>query len=150
MNEQFLLQIVELGISEIVPIEQLIIKLKNYFTLNPNVTISIQNLESEALQANDDTIAMIAKWQADRGLPVTVKPPAPVIQMPSSTSDGSQAAAAPGSAAAGSGPDASAAPAGSGTTQAAEAGSSAVGQTGDHGEIGDAGTNKPKSTKREQ
>ena len=41
MDPALLLQIVELGISEIVPAEQLIVKLKDYFTLNPDVKISM-------------------------------------------------------------------------------------------------------------
>jgi hypothetical protein len=72
----FLLQILELGITEIVPIEGLVMRLKSIFTLNPDVKISIQNLESEALTADDDTLTMIAAWQTSKGLPVTVKPPA--------------------------------------------------------------------------
>src|ERR1051326_1585343 len=159
MDSSVLLQIVEMGISEIVPIEQLVVKLKNYFTLNPDVTISIQNLESQAIQADDDTIAMIAKWQADHGLPVTVQPPAPgsVTQIssstpsgsaPSSTSGPAPTTAAQDGAAVGSAPDA-AASASSWIKTDAAAGSStdapaagAPGVTGEHGEIGDTGDRK--------
>jgi hypothetical protein len=72
-----LLQIVALGLNEIVPIEELVARLKNIFTLNPDVKISIQNLEAEAIQADDDTLTFIAAWQTQHGLPVTVQPPAP-------------------------------------------------------------------------
>jgi len=68
-----ILQGANLIASEIVPIEQLIAKIRGYFTLNPSVTVNIQNLQTDALQADADTIAMVAKWQADHGLPVTVK-----------------------------------------------------------------------------
>lgn len=74
MGAAVLLQIVELGISEIVPIEGLVARLVNIFKLNPDAKVNIQNLSSEAIQADDDTIALVAKWQADHGLPVTVKP----------------------------------------------------------------------------
>jgi hypothetical protein len=156
MDPAVLLQIVELGISEIVPVEQLVVKLKDYFTLNPNVKISIQNLASEAIQADDDELTAIAAWQTAHGLPVTVQPtatsaPAPVAQMPSpapapaqtptSSADGSQSAAAPGGATAGSAPDAAAA-----APAPAPAAAGNPGATGDHGEIGDTGTNKPAST----
>lgn len=70
-----LLQILQLGLTEIVPIEELAAKLKSIFTLNPNAQVSIQNLASEALQADDDTIQLIADWQKAHGLPVTVAPP---------------------------------------------------------------------------
>lgn len=76
MNPTLLLQIIELGISEIVPIEELAVKLKNYFTLNPDVTVNIQNLQSEALQNDADTLQKIADWQKAHGLPVTVDPAA--------------------------------------------------------------------------
>jgi hypothetical protein len=69
-----LLQILNLGLTEIVPIEGLIARLHEIFTLNPNAQINIQNLSSEAITVDADTIAMVAKWQADHGLPVTVKP----------------------------------------------------------------------------
>lgn len=72
-----LLQIVALGLNEILPIEELVAKLKNVFTLNPNVRVSIQNLSADAIQADDDTLTMIADWQKAHGLPVTVQPPAP-------------------------------------------------------------------------
>lgn len=74
----FLLQVLTLGLNEIVPIEQLVARLKEIFTLDPNVQVSIQNLEAEALQADGDTLTMIADWQKAHGFPVTVQPsPAP-------------------------------------------------------------------------
>lgn len=112
-----LLQILELGISEIVPIEELVARLKNVFTLNPDAKVNVQNLESEALQADDDTVTMIAKWQADHGLPVTVQ---------------SAPAPAPGPA-----------PTPITDTGTAAPQTTGVGQTGDHGTVGDLGTNKP-------
>jgi hypothetical protein len=79
-----LLQILALGLSEIVPIEGLIARLHNIFTLNPNVQINIQNLSAEAIQADEDTIQMVADWQAKNGLAVTVKP-APAKPTPPAT-----------------------------------------------------------------
>lgn len=67
---QVIVQLVELGISEIVPIEALIAHLKDVFTLNPDVTVSIKNLTNEALQADADTIAIAVKFYTDRSLPV--------------------------------------------------------------------------------
>jgi hypothetical protein len=76
MNTNVLLQIVELGLTEIVPIEQLVERLVSIFKLNPNVQLSIQNLASDALQADADTQQMIADWQKAHGLPVTpITPP---------------------------------------------------------------------------
>lgn len=75
MNPTLLLQVIELGLAEIVPIEQLAAKLKSVFTLNPSVQVSIQNLSSDALQADEDTLTMIADWQKAHGLPVTTPPP---------------------------------------------------------------------------
>jgi hypothetical protein len=77
MNLNVLLQVVELGLAEIVPIEGLIARLKNIFTLNPSATVNIQNLSSDALQADADTLKMIADWQKAHGLAVTVDPTAP-------------------------------------------------------------------------
>jgi hypothetical protein len=71
MNTNVLLQIVELGLTEIVPIMELAAKMKSIFKLHPNVAVSIQNLASDALQADDDTLKMIAAWQKKHGLPVT-------------------------------------------------------------------------------
>ncbi len=71
MNSAIMLQIIELGLTEIVPIEQLVERLVSIFKLNPNVAVSIQNLESDALQADADTQQMIADWQKAHGLPVT-------------------------------------------------------------------------------
>jgi hypothetical protein len=71
-----LLQIIELGLTEIVPITQLAERLIAIFKLNPNVQLSIQNLASDALQADADTQQMIADWQKVHGLPVTpITPP---------------------------------------------------------------------------
>lgn len=77
MNLNVLLQIVELGLAEVVPIEGLIVRLESIFTLNPSVTVNIQNLSSEALQADADTLQTIANWQKAHGLPVTVDPSQP-------------------------------------------------------------------------
>lgn len=77
MNSSVLLQIVELGIAEIVPIEELVAKLKKHFTLNPNVQVNIQALSSDALQADADTLQKIADWQKAHGFPVTVDPTKP-------------------------------------------------------------------------
>jgi hypothetical protein len=74
MGAAVLLQILQLGISEIVPIEGLIMRLKSIFTLNPNVAMNIQSLSAEAIQADDDTLQLVADWQTSHGLPVTVKP----------------------------------------------------------------------------
>lgn len=71
MNTAVLLQIVELGLTEIVPIEQLVERLVSIFKLNPNVQLSIQNLESDALKVDLETQQMIADWQKAHGLPVT-------------------------------------------------------------------------------
>ena len=79
MDPMVLLQIVQLGIAEIVPIEELAVKLKNYFTLNPSVTVNIQHLQSEALQGDADTLQKIADWQKAHGFPVTVDPSKPPI-----------------------------------------------------------------------
>ena len=71
--------------SEIVPIEELVAKLKNIFTLNPNVKVNIQNLQAEALQADADTLQKIADWQKAHGFAVTVDPgtpPTPITQAP--------------------------------------------------------------------
>lgn len=70
MNGQFWLQVAELGISEIVPIEGLILRLKNIFTLNPDAKVSVTNLTAEALQADADTIALAAKFYTDHNLPL--------------------------------------------------------------------------------
>jgi voltage-gated potassium channel Kch len=77
MNVNVLLQIVELGLTEIVPIMDLAARLKSIFTLNPNVAVSIQNLASDALQADADTQQMIADWQKAHGLPITPISPDP-------------------------------------------------------------------------
>jgi hypothetical protein len=77
MNLNILLQIVELGLTEIVPIEQLAARLISIFKLNPNVELSIQSLESDAIQADADTQQMIADWQKAHGLPVTPVSPDP-------------------------------------------------------------------------
>jgi hypothetical protein len=66
--------------TEIVPIGQLIAKIKGYFTLNPSITVNIQNLDAEALQADADTLRMVADWQKAHGLPVTVDPKKPITQ----------------------------------------------------------------------
>lgn len=77
MNSSVLLQIVQLGIAEIVPIEELVVKLKKHFTLNPNVQVNIQALSSDALQADADTLQKIADWQKAHGFEVTVDPTKP-------------------------------------------------------------------------
>jgi hypothetical protein len=71
MNVNVLLQIIELGLTEIVPIEQLAARLISIFKLNPNVELSIQSLESDALKVDAETEQMIADWQKAHGLPVT-------------------------------------------------------------------------------
>jgi hypothetical protein len=141
MGAGILIQILELGISEIVPIEGLIARLHSIFTLNPDVKVNIQHLSSEAIQADDDTLQQVADWQTAHGLPVTVKPPTPIVQAPAlgspsagpvlvgtgttnSTPGGSSSPAAPDGAASGSASDAAAAPA-------------------NHGAVGDLGTNRP-------
>jgi hypothetical protein len=58
-----ILQGVELVSSEIVPVEQLVERLKTIFTLNPNAQVSIQNLAADAIQADDATLQLIADWQ---------------------------------------------------------------------------------------
>ena len=65
-----LLQILELGISEIVPIEQLIARLIGIFKLNPVATVSIQNLSADAIQADDDTTKLVNDWRKAKGLPL--------------------------------------------------------------------------------
>jgi hypothetical protein len=62
------LQGVNLITAEIVPIEQLIEKIKGYFTLNPEAKINVQNLTSSALEADGETMVMIAQWQKDHGI----------------------------------------------------------------------------------
>ena len=74
-----ILQGVDLVATEIGPIEDLVVHIKKYFTLNPNVTINIQALDAEALQADADTLQKIADWQKAHGFPVTVDPSKPPI-----------------------------------------------------------------------
>lgn len=76
MNFLLILQGVNLAIQEIVPLEQLVEKIKGYFSLDPNATVNIQNLSSAALQADQGTLQMIADWQKKNNLPVTDPPPA--------------------------------------------------------------------------
>ena len=78
-----ILQGISLAESEIVPIVDLVAKIKQYFALNPNLQISIQNLSSEAIQADNDTLAKIAAWQQVHGLPVTTPASAPPVVDPS-------------------------------------------------------------------
>ena len=145
MNVQLLLQIAGFAVAEIVPVEELVARLKTIFTLNPNAQVSIQNLESEAIQADDDTLAMIAKWQQEHGLPVTVAPPGrPVVPITQSVAGeaGTNATAENTSAAAAApAPAVSETPSEKPAAQSAE--SAAVGETGEHGEVGDLGSNKP-------
>jgi hypothetical protein len=65
--------------SEIVPIEELAVKIKHFFTLHPSAKVNIQNLSSDALQADADTLQKIADWQKAHGFPVTVDPAKPPI-----------------------------------------------------------------------
>jgi len=69
MDAAVLLQIIELGISEIVPIEQLVARLINVFKLNPNAQVNIQNLSADAIQADDDTTKLVNDWRKAKGLP---------------------------------------------------------------------------------
>lgn len=91
-------QILGVAAKEIIPIEDLVARLKNIFTLDPNAQVNIQNLASEAIQADDDTLTMIANWQTANGLPVTVQPPAPaptpIVQTPAASSQTPAAAQA--------------------------------------------------------
>ncbi len=73
MNVLLIIQAINLAAQEIVPIEQLVERIKSYFTLDPNAQVNIQNLSSSALQADNDTLKMIADWQMAHNLPVTVK-----------------------------------------------------------------------------
>jgi hypothetical protein len=66
------LQGIDLIAAEIVPIELLITKVEGFFRLNPDIKVNIQNLSSAALEANAETLVMVATWQKDHGLPVTV------------------------------------------------------------------------------
>jgi hypothetical protein len=61
--------------AEIIPVGELITKLKEIFSLNPSVQVNLQYLGSDAIMADRDTLLMVAKWQSDHGLPVTVQPP---------------------------------------------------------------------------
>ena len=70
-----ILQGLNLATTEIIPIGELVAKLKSIFALNPNAQVSIQNLAADAIQADDDTLTLVAQWQKDHGLPVTVTPP---------------------------------------------------------------------------
>jgi hypothetical protein len=72
------LQGINLVAAEIVPIEQLVEKVRGYFALNPDVKVNVQNLTSAALEADAETVVMVAQWQRDHGLTVTVPQPAPV------------------------------------------------------------------------
>jgi len=63
-----LLQAVELGLAEIVPIENLVSKLRDIFKLNPDAKLNIQNLASDALQADADTMKLVADWKKSKGL----------------------------------------------------------------------------------
>lgn len=74
-----ILQGADLIASEIVPVTDLVEKIKGYFTLNPNATVNIQSLDADALQADADTLQKIADWQKAHGLPVTVDPSKPPI-----------------------------------------------------------------------
>jgi hypothetical protein len=71
-----ILQGADLIATEVVPIADLIARIKSYFELNPSATVNIQTLESDALQADADTLQTIANWQKAHGLPVTVDPSA--------------------------------------------------------------------------
>ena len=78
-----ILQGADLVATEVVPIADLIARIKSYFELNPSATVNIQSLNSDALQADADTLQKIADWQKAHGLPVTVdpsKPPTPITQ----------------------------------------------------------------------
>ena len=96
-----ILQGLELVSAEVLPVEELVARLKTIFTLNPNAQVSVQNLASDALQADAGTLQLVADWQTAHGLPVTVSPSS------SASSSGAASPAAPGASA----PTAPAAPA---------------------------------------
>jgi hypothetical protein len=72
-----ILQVGDLVMKEVVPVENLVARLKSIFALNPSVQVNIQNLSQEAIAADTDTMQMVADFQKAHGLPVTVQPPAP-------------------------------------------------------------------------
>ena len=128
-----LLQVIQgisLVSSEIVPVEQLIERLKAIFTLNPDAKIAIQNLESEAIEADTETMQMVKDWQAAHGI--------------SSASDAtSSSAASPVAAPNVNEMPAPAAPAAEKATPSSAASPAVIGEAGDHGKVGDLGTNTP-------
>lgn len=52
-------------------------KLKALFTgLSPDLAANIKSLSGEAISADDATEQLVAAWQKQHGLPVTIPPPA--------------------------------------------------------------------------
>lgn len=46
-------------------------KMKHTMELDPNVQVSITNLEAEAIEADDKTMEMIDQWRRDNNLPTS-------------------------------------------------------------------------------
>lgn len=48
---------------------ELAFKMKHTMELDPNVSVSITNLEAEAIDADDATMEMIDNWRKDNNIP---------------------------------------------------------------------------------